>query len=86
MPLPRRSFLRGGAALGVVSPAFVAHAFATNLRKSSVNNARSKTPAIAGAFDELLPKLAGKSKTRSQKLAEAGFKRRPSAKSLASDE
>lgn len=42
--------------------------------------------AIVGAFDELLAKLAGKPKTRSQKLAEAGFKRRPSAKSLASDE
>lgn len=42
--------------------------------------------AVAGAFDELLVKLAGKPKTRSQKLAEAGFKRRPSAKSLASDE
>lgn len=42
--------------------------------------------AVAGAFDELLAKLAGKPKTRSQKLAEAGFKRRPSAKSLASDE
>ncbi len=42
--------------------------------------------AVAGAFDELLAKLAGKPKTRSQKLAEAGFKRRPSAKSLATDE
>ena len=42
--------------------------------------------AVAGAFDELLAKLAGKPKTRSQKLAEAGFNRRPSAKSLASDE
>jgi len=42
--------------------------------------------AVAGAFDELLAKLAGKPKTRSQKLAEAGFKRRQSAKSLASDE
>lgn len=42
--------------------------------------------AVAGAFDELLAKLAGKPKTRSQKLAEAGFKRRPSAKSLAPDE
>lgn len=42
--------------------------------------------AVVGAFDELLAKLAGKPKTRSQKLADAGFKRRPSAKSLASDE
>ena len=42
--------------------------------------------AVVGAFDEFLGKLAGKSKTRSQKLAEAGFKRRPSAKSLPSDE
>ena len=41
---------------------------------------------VVGAFDELLAKLAGKPKTRSQKLAEAGFKRRPSAKSLPSDE
>lgn len=42
--------------------------------------------AVLGAFDELLAKLAGKPKTRSQKLADAGFKRRPSAKSLPSDE
>lgn len=42
--------------------------------------------AVVGAFDELLAKLASKPKTRSQKLAEAGFKRRPSAKSLPSDE
>ena len=42
--------------------------------------------AVVGAFDELLAKLAGKPKSRSQKLADAGFKRRPSAKSLPSDE
>lgn len=42
--------------------------------------------AVVGAFDELLAMLAGKPKTRSQRLAEAGFKRRPSAKSLPSDE
>jgi hypothetical protein len=42
--------------------------------------------AVVGAFDELLAKLAGKPKTRSQNLAEAGFKRRPTAKSLPSDE
>jgi DNA-binding transcriptional regulator YiaG len=42
--------------------------------------------AVAGALDELLAKLAAKPTTRSQKLAAAGFKRRPSAKSLASDE
>lgn len=42
--------------------------------------------AVIGAFDELMAKLAGKPKTRSQKLADAGFKRRPSAKSLPSDE
>ena len=34
----------------------------------------------------LLAMLAVKPKTRSQRLAEAGFKRRPSAKSLPSDE
>lgn len=42
--------------------------------------------AVVGAFDELLTMLAVKPKTRSQKLAEAGFWRRPSAKSLPSDE
>lgn len=42
--------------------------------------------AIVGAFDVLLDMLAGKPKTRSQRLAAAGFKRRPSAKSLPSDE
>ncbi len=41
---------------------------------------------VVGAYDELLAKLAGKPKSRSQKLAEAGFKRRPSARSLPSDE
>ena len=42
--------------------------------------------AVVGAFDELLARLASKPKTRSRNLAEAGFKRRPSAKSLPSDE
>jgi DNA-binding transcriptional regulator YiaG len=42
--------------------------------------------AVVGAYDELLAKLAGKPKSRSQKLADAGFKRRPSAKALPSDE
>jgi DNA-binding transcriptional regulator YiaG len=41
---------------------------------------------VVGAFDELLAKLAIKPKTRGQKLAEAGFKRRRSHKSLPSDE
>jgi len=42
--------------------------------------------AVLGAFDALLIKLEGKPKTRSQKLAEAGFKRRPSARTLPADE
>ena len=42
--------------------------------------------AVVGAFDELLAMLARKPKSRSQRLAESGFKRRPSAKSLPSDE
>ena len=42
--------------------------------------------AVVGAFDELMALLAGKPKTRSRRLAEAGFKRRPSAKSQPSDE
>ena len=42
--------------------------------------------AVVGAFDELLAMLAGKPKTRSQRLAEAGFKRRPSSRSLPSDD
>jgi hypothetical protein len=42
--------------------------------------------AVVGAFDALLARLASKPKTRSQKLADAGFKRRPSAKLLPSDE
>lgn len=42
--------------------------------------------AIVGAFDELLARVSEKPKTRSERLAEAGFKRRPSAKSLPSDE
>jgi hypothetical protein len=42
--------------------------------------------AVLGAFDALLIKVQGKPKTRSQKLAEAGFKRRPSARALPADE
>lgn len=42
--------------------------------------------AVIGAYDELIAKLAGKPKSRSQKLADTGFKRRPSTRSLPSDE
>ncbi len=42
--------------------------------------------AVAGALDEVLTKLQGKPKSRSQKLADAGFKRRPSSRSLPSDD
>lgn len=42
--------------------------------------------AVVGTFDELLAMLARMPKTRSQRLAARGFKRRPSAKSLPSDE
>ena len=42
--------------------------------------------AVVGAFDELVAKLAAKPKSRSQKLTEAGFKRRPSSRSLPSDD
>lgn len=41
---------------------------------------------IIGAYDELLDKLAGRPKSRSRKMADAGFKRRRSPKSLPSDE
>lgn len=42
--------------------------------------------AVNAAFDELTAKLQTQPKTRSQLLAEAGFKRRPSIRSLPSDE
>ena len=42
--------------------------------------------AIVGAFDELAVKLRSKPKSRSQKLADAGFTRRPSARALPTDE
>jgi hypothetical protein len=42
--------------------------------------------AIVGALDELATKLQGKAKSRSQKLADAGFTRRPSARALPTDE
>lgn len=42
--------------------------------------------AVVGALDELVEKLQGKPKSRSQKLAEAGFTRRPSPRSLPSDD
>jgi DNA-binding transcriptional regulator YiaG len=42
--------------------------------------------AVVGACNELLAKLQGKPKSRSQKLADAGFKRRPSARSLPSED
>lgn len=42
--------------------------------------------AVIAAFDELAVKLQGQPKTRSQRLREAGFTRRVSARSLPSDE
>ena len=42
--------------------------------------------AIVNAFDELVIKLKSKPRSRSQKLADAGFTRRPSARALPSDE
>jgi transcriptional regulator with XRE-family HTH domain len=42
--------------------------------------------AAIGAVDQLAAKLQAKPKSRSQKLANAGFKRRPSARSLPADE
>jgi hypothetical protein len=42
--------------------------------------------AVTGAFDQLVAKLQAKPKSRSQKLADAGFKRRPSARALPVDE
>jgi len=42
--------------------------------------------AVIGAFDELAAKLLGKPKSRSQKLADAGFTRRQSARALPADE
>lgn len=41
---------------------------------------------VMGAFDQLIAKLRAKPKSRSQKLADAGFKRRPSARALPADE
>lgn len=42
--------------------------------------------AITGAFDELAAMLLTKPKTLSQRMADSGFKRRPSARSLPPDE
>ena len=41
---------------------------------------------VVGAFDELVAKLLAKPRSRSQKLAGAGFTRRPSARALPTDE
>ena len=41
---------------------------------------------VVGAFDQLVARLQAKPKSRSQKLAAAGFRRRPSAHSLPPDE
>lgn len=41
---------------------------------------------LIGALDELVQKLQGKPKSLSQRMAEAGFKRRPSAHALPADE
>ena len=38
--------------------------------------------ALVGAFDELAARLLAKPRSRSQKLADAGFARRPSARAL----
>lgn len=45
-----------------------------------------KEAEVVAALDALLAKLQDKPKTRSQKLEEAGFKRRPSARALPADE
>ena len=42
--------------------------------------------AIIGAFDELLVRLNVRPRSRSQRLADAGFTRRPSARALPTDE
>lgn len=42
--------------------------------------------AVIAAFDELMARLQAKPKSRSQRLREAGFSRRPSVRSLPSDE
>lgn len=42
--------------------------------------------SVLSAFEELREKMQGKPKTRGQRLREAGFTRRPSARSLPSDE
>lgn len=42
--------------------------------------------ALRAAFDELTAKLEARPMTLSQRMAEAGFKRRPSSRSLPSDE
>ncbi|MBV8033807.1 hypothetical protein [Roseateles sp.] len=41
---------------------------------------------VIGAFDELVGKLHGQPKSRSQRLRDAGFTRRPSVRALPSDE
>ena len=41
---------------------------------------------VIGAFDQLMAKLRAKPKSRSQRLTDAGFKRRPSARALPADE
>lgn len=42
--------------------------------------------SVVDAFDEIVAKLQGKPKSRSQRLADAGFTRRPSARALPADE
>lgn len=42
--------------------------------------------AIVGAFDELLLRLNVRPRSRSQRLADAGFTRRPSVRALPSDD
>lgn len=51
------------------------------LKADSLNEA-----AIISAFDEVIEKLMGKSKTLSQRMVDAGFTRRPSARTLPADE
>lgn len=43
-------------------------------------------PAVRAGFDELEARLNAQPRTLSQRMADAGFKRRPSARSLPSDE
>lgn len=74
---------RSPAPLGLIAhePLKNGHTVLELLAKDAINE-----KAVLAAFDQLVEKLKGKPKSPSQRMADVGFKRRPTHRSLPKDE